>query len=351
MRLMSITPSSSLRCGLMARLGNRTIAFLLTSLVIFGQLDTVHAQSEPCVDTPAQQAGVPGGRWTREGLLWRWQSEPPPSPGPISLCEVEEQVEAGCTGGEVYFGDIAMMRAPDMGLQWDMEVRRNATGAALEDRLEPSQSLLEGAAQSTSLGEDQRAALDNLRIQTALQFSDHALAEQLLVEAEAAQPVSGALASDRLFWRALLLTNGASVQTWRNEIDPLLRRALEADPAHFSVRVYLLIAWLKGERWTQSNSCNTSVAEFSNRVLAVSKASACPLLVGHIDHAIGLATGKRSLDPNGDTVGAWQSLATGIFGRVAENEKVWQTAIAILDEQADAVSCAKEMRDALVRIQ
>jgi hypothetical protein len=229
---------------------------------------------------------------------------------------VAAQISEGCASTAIRYGPSAGMRGTAPALDWSDTVRLAAAAAAMTDDYDSARTAL--AAAKTALGGDgtAQAVLANQEIETALQFSEHDEAKRLLA-LYPPDAVSGGLRSDRLFWQALLASENASVTTWRKDVLPRLDAALAADPTSFQVRVWRVIAWIRGRGWADGGACGQQSTDFADRVLDATRGSACPLMLGHMQHAIDRGLRARPDSPPVTATAAWHLHATGLVAILA----------------------------------
>lgn len=238
--------------------------------------------------------------WTRTGLEFHALA-PPPDPV-VDRTRVAAQQARRCEASAIRFGDAAAMRGGAQA-EWDDTTRTLAAIATIADRPETALTALPKA-QSTS--GDEATILDSQRILTALQFG-----QSPPVSTEA---LSGANLSDRLFWQAMTEAPTASTAQWRDRILPQLDAAYAADPTSFQVRAWRVIAWYKG---LPGGSCEDRIADVSTRLLDLSEASACPLMLGHVTHAMDRALASRPETDPDPTRALWRSFGEALLAIVA----------------------------------
>ncbi|KAA5598223.1 hypothetical protein [Blastochloris sulfoviridis] len=300
---------------------------------------TAAVANDGCARSDPAGAVAPAATWTRHGLEWVWSA---PAPHIVDRCRVREQREAGCQEGDVRFGDTAAMRGALDDIDWPPNVRRMMSAAALSDVPEQAYALIDAALHSEGLDGTHRAILLNEKILTALQFRDTSAAKRVLEESGPPGDVPAALLSDRLFFRVLVAEDGATPRDWASVLDELLTEALQKDPSHFSVRVWRLLAWFKGRAARSEDSCPGAIRALSTRALDVSQASACPLLVGHVDHVIARRLESPGLAGSGPDA-SWRSFVTGLLAHVTRNRPVEAAALGDLARRARAGSCEELM--------
>lgn len=245
--------------------------------------------------------GAALAQWTRTGLEFHALA-PPPDPV-VDRARVEAQQARRCEASAIRFGDTAAMRG-GASAEWDEPTRTAAAIAAIADRPETALAALDGL---SAQGEAQ-VILDSQRLLTALQFGQ--------APTVATEGLTGAHLADRLFWQAIAAAPTATPGQWADQILPALDAAFAADPSSFQVRAWRVIAWLEA-RPAAGGQCAARIAAFSDRLLDLSEASACPLMLGHVTHAIDRALGSR---PETDTDAAratWRRFAEALLALVA----------------------------------
>ena len=231
-----------------------------------------------------------------DGLRLTWQVPvPPPRADPRAVAQRQQ----GCAETSIRFGDLADMRGTAPAIGWRDEQVTAASAAALTDAPEQSRALLEGLLADPGLSADARALLQNRAILSALQLGRADLARADL-EAFGSLPanVAAPLRADRLWLRVR-----ARVMPGRAEdgdvADAELAEALRLDPTAFTPRVLRIALWLRARRDRPAPhraACAAAVEALVDRVLEMSAAGPCPLLVGHGLHAVDrmLAQGRRA---------------------------------------------------------
>jgi hypothetical protein len=293
--------------------------------------------------THAQESG----QWMRSGL----EIIRAPAPA-VDAARVAAQVAAGCADfGEIRFGDTASMRGTAPSAPWPNGVREQIALATLTDDPKQAFSLIDGARSWPDLSPQQRAILDNQRVMTALQFGDHTTARRLLnaTVSPDAPGLAPALASDRRFWSVLVDAQIAGPDQWQRRLLPTLDRALAEDPTNFGVRVWRAIGWFNAGAWNRGQSCATRITELSDRVLDVSAAGACPLMLGHLSHVLDRTLARsQPLDapaPRSD----WRRFAHALLAILASDDTMVDATLDALSEEARS-PCAPLMQRELRRI-
>ena len=240
----------------------------------------------------AQAADKPA--WSIEGVKLRAPATLPPPP--IDVARIRRQQAQGCGDtGDIRFGDSALMRETVIAPQWPKDVRRLAAGAAITDDPALAYRLLrESLALVDRDDVASRVSLENMLLMTALQFRDF---DQFHASRAAFgdSPLPGPLAADRMFMDAFARMRGAGGAADWAAIDALLERARGEDPLFFSVLVLRVVAWLKLAEATAPAACDAAARAFSDRLLDVTAAAVCPVLVAHVDHFIARAFSSQPL--------------------------------------------------------
>lgn len=286
--------------------------------------------------------------WVRTGLEWH---NPIREESAVDQARVAAQIEAGCVETGIRFGDTAAMRDTLGPIDWPEAVRKLVSAAALLDRNDAAQSLLDQAAAVPGLDRLMIAALENQRILTALQFGDIELADRLLDRFGIAENLPGPIRADRLFWSVLIEAPKATSADWRTALGPRLDAALAADPYSFQTRVYRLIAWLEGDGWTAGTSCMVMIGKYSALALDISEASACPLMIGHVTHALDRHFKERADDPDAGSLGIWRTFATGVLAIVAGERDTAVMARNRLANPLATIPCADQMAKEILMLE
>lgn len=234
--------------------------------------------------------------WTRTGL--ELHARPVPPAPVVDLARVQAQKANRCAATSIRFGDTAAMRGTAPAEIWDDTARTNAAIAALSDRPQTAQAALDALPQDSAMADSQR-------ILTALQFGQ-------------TPDVTGAEtpghAADRLFWQVMTDAPGATQRAWRDDLLPRLDAGFATDPSSFQIRAWRVIGWLRAD---PPGTCADRIADWSTRLLDLSEASACPLMLGHVTHAIDRALGSRpDTDPDNDRA-VWRAFGDGMLAVVA----------------------------------
>ncbi len=280
-----------------------------------------------------------GAKWVRRGLEWSVQLPPPQF---VDQIRVKKQMATGCGGSLIKFGDTAPMRGWPADVTWPAEVRKLTASAALVDDPKRAYSLLGQVLDRTDLDDVQRAILENQLILTALQFNEPAEALRLISLYGMPDTLPAPLKSDRLFWAAISNQETSSAQQWRSNRLPQLDAAMNADPSSFQVRVWRVIGWLEAEGW-KDKACGDAISAFSSRLLDLSDAGACPLMISHFSHASDLHFGPNgSLDAVTDQA-VWRHFATGLLAIIAKDDETAESLRVTLTQASDKNQCANQM--------
>ncbi|MGF1528134.1 MAG: hypothetical protein ACFCBW_15255 [Candidatus Competibacterales bacterium] len=302
--------------------------------------------------------------WVRRGFSL-YVDCPPPEPALIDIQRAAAQRQRGCQQlATVRFGDNAAMRGTAPPGAWSRQQRRAFVAAALADRAEVALPLIDGILAADDLSPDARAAAENRYLATALRFDDLDAFAAGLAAAADTRAAAAPLGADRLFLRALAqIKTGPGARQWP-EIDAELTRAHDLDPSAFSIRAYRVIVWLMAlaQRRGQlpdvagNRRCAPAVATLSHRLLDVSEAAPCPLLVGHFAHRLGRILGDEPGASTGrgfDTATPlipWRLLTLGLLAHVTRNDAVFAKALAQLATGPRRTPCHAEIEGALAAL-
>ena len=293
-------------------------------------------------------------QWVLTGLEWSLSTPAPVPESVVNHERIKEQIEAGCLVGRVHFADTAAMRdtaimRQELGpVSWASEVRDLVASSAFVDDKDDALEAIDDALAAPDLDSTQIAILRNQRILVALQFGDRERAASMLDRYGLPDEIPRPLLSDRLFWSVLLQAENATGQAWRDTLEPMLQRAFEADSASFQVRVWRLIAWLEG-RAGQPAGCSEKIRSFSDVVLDVSEASACPMMIGHLAYALDRHFRSRARGDDRGQRGVWRVFAEGLFAVVSGERDTAEEAINFLAGPAAGTTCAVELGQELSR--
>ena len=294
----------------------------------------------------ASAAGASSG-WTRVGL--EFVRVPPPPPPVVDRARMSRQIGEGCIDGGVRYAGSAAMRGVLDVPPLPETARRLASASAIADEAGAAQSRLAEARATAGPDPLAQALLANLEIETALQFGAVGPAAARLEEPVDQLPAP--LRSDRLFWRALLAARTAESGRWDTEIRPLLEAAHAADPSSFQVRAWRILAWLEARSWRSGASCSALAAQFSELVLDATEESACPLMIGHLDHALSRALRARPEGPPGSEAESWRLFASGLLAALAGHADGVAQARADLERGRADLACRVDMVRGLVGIE
>jgi hypothetical protein len=278
-------------------------------------------------------------KWIRSGL--EWSIEQPPVQN-VDQARLEKQKAGGCGGSLIRFGDTAVMRGWSPGSDWSEEVRKLSSSAAFVDTPELAYDLLGKALDHADLDAGQRAVLENQMILTALQFDNRAEAQRLLAQYGTPAALPGPILSDRLLWQILASGPSASPESWRSERLPRLDAAMAADPTSFPVRVWRVIGWLEAEPWTHA-ACGPAIKAFSDRLLDVSDAGACPLMISHFARTSDLHFGPDGPTDGATVQAAWRRFASALFAIIVEDSATAEALRVSLVEASKTTVCARQM--------
>lgn len=274
--------------------------------------------------------------WVRIGFEWLVQTPPPPL---VDQKRLKGQIELGCGSSHIRFGDTAVMRGFTPNGIWPPNVRDLASSAALVDAPNEAYHMLAKALDEPRLTREQRLVLQNQHILTALQFDDINSADQLLTRVGTPPDMPAQLLSDRLFWQVEVDRRGATAADWQSELMPLLDRAMESDPHSFQVRAWRVIAWLEAERWHRE-TCGSAISSLSDRLLDLSEAGACPLLIGHFSHFLDRHFGGRPVSAKSKERAEWRQFATALMAVIIDSPATTKRMMQHFDSPGNTRPCS-----------
>ena len=273
--------------------------------------------------------------WARAGLIW----EPIVIPEPVvDQQRVLNQIQEGCGATKIAYGDIATMRDYRPNADWPNAVRRLSAAAAFVDNPVVAQDYLRQARGTAGLSGDMVEILENQSILTALQFQDTAMAMRFLDQFGTDDALPGPILSDRLFW-SVIAQSSAPTATWRTVLMPGLDSALAADPSSFQVRVWRVLGWLSTRNW-ESESCAQNVKAFSDIVLDLSDAGACPVMIAHFSHGAARFFGPLKHRNPSDPVFGWKAFGDGLLSFVSGNDATLSQSITEFSSPGAPYQCA-----------
>lgn len=259
--------------------------------------------------------------WTFSGGLWSVQRPPPPI---VSCSQIEEQRQQGCGNGTIRFGDTAAMRglsggAPD----FTRQVRNLAAAANLTDDAAQADAFMQQAI-NLAEGAEQRFHLIGLRALLALQ---HGRADQARTVLTGVDPITApdAVASDLLFLSVLAEAPNATQSAWRETHLATLDRAALLDPTSFQVRAWRVIGWLMAAPWEGEalpDTCSAIARDFAQRLLDLSAAGACPVMIGHLDLAMARHFRSRVVSEPAQGAMVWRQFANGLFSVLISDHEI-----------------------------
>lgn len=305
-----------------------------TFTITLGLAGETHAEGSDCLH----------GLLVREGL--RIVQTTCPEEPPIDVERVQAQRARGCGNTDIRFGDTAVMRGMLVEPGWREKDRKAFAAAALTDDSDYALAALDAVLADESISALRRVAMENQAILTALQFGHTDEARRRLA---AAGPVPDGLHTALVADRALLSVHAemeqATLADWQERLVPLLETAHYADSQAFGVRAWRVFAWFLAGGATTPGHCPDRIERFSDLMLDVSAASACPLLVGHFELALArlLATDGRS---SSMSEVAWISFGSGLLAAVSGRPERIETALAELETRTQ-VPCSEPMANAL----
>lgn len=274
--------------------------------------------------------------WQQQGLFWTFSS--PETVQPVVDEErVKEQMEQGCSGSILRFGDTAPMRGLVLDGDWPRAVRDMVATSALTDNPNEAYALLRDAIAQDDLGPAQIWTLQNRLVLTALQFDDPAQATMLLSEFGSPEGLSAALLSDRLLWTVVAQFPGISDAEWDITYLPMLDRAVSLDQSSFQARFWRVVGWLDSEAWMDL-SCRDAASAYSDMILDMSDAGACSLMIGHFSHALDIELGASNAGQTNTQQSLWSDFTKALLARVSRNPEVATALIANM--RLNAIPCS-----------
>lgn len=287
----------------------------------------------------------PTERWVQIGLEWARLVEIEPEPV-VDAARIKAQIEKGCSETSVRFGNTALFRGQTAVQSWSSATRNAVSLASIVDDFAAAELHLEDAFSDSRLDPVQHAALENQHILIAMQFQEFERATALLAQYGLRVEGQDALTSDRLFWSIMALSD-TSREAWRNTHLPRLDEAHELDPTSFQVLVWRVIAWLKTEEWREGGACAALKKDMSSRLLDLSDAGACPLMMGHMSFAVDRALGSdASFRVDKDTA-AWRDFAVGVLGIVTGDRALVAELERALQGAGRDVDCGQSLASEL----
>ncbi len=277
------------------------------------------------------------------GLEWYFKTEQERA---VDQARVQDQIEAGCVENKVKFADTAALRGVVDGVgKWPRNVQKLLSLTAFTDDFQQAENAFEEALGTSSLTQLQRQIIENQRVLVAMQFEQNEVAADYLEKLLDEPNVPSAIMADRLFWKAILYVDaGATLDIWRNKVEHLLEQSWKADPSSFQTRVWRIISWIEAGSWSGVSNCHQMITDLSTRILDVSEASACPLMIGHITHVLDRHFNFRADGsvPPSKSQEAWLVFTTGLLS-VVSGEKAVAAAARISLQNAAQISCTRQM--------
>ena len=285
--------------------------------------------------------------WIRTNLTWQRVLVVEPTPI-VDLRRIEAQIAQGCTQSPVRFGDTATMRQQVTPEAMDEAARRAVSFASFARDYETAANLIGNALADGKFSNTQRQILENQLVLTAIQFGRLAEARRLLqLYPTNAASLPASLQSDRLFW-SVLAASDASRRAWAQEHLPMLDAAKKADPTSFQVLSWRVLGWMRAKPWKSAGlSCPPLIADFSDRLLDLSDAGACPLMLGHFGYAIDRDLAEQVVWKAPTDMSAWRHFALGILAVIVDDTAVHGQASADLALIIGEAACADAMLEEL----
>lgn len=239
----------------------------------------------------------------------------------IDNARVQAQQVAGCQSSAIRYGDTALMRGFKVDAVWPAAIRDLASAAAISDDKASAIGDLATAIEFPSLTTQQRHALENRMVLTAMQFDDFSLAKELLKSFGFPSNLAGPLKSDRLFWSVYIQTVEDPTGQAVNDAAERLEMAIAADPTSFQVLFLRAVNWLGSGSWSRQ-SCAEAVEQYSDILLDLSDAGSCPLMVGHMYQAVALELGSNWNKRFGNALEMWLDFTQGLLAVASKNEEL-----------------------------
>ena len=300
--------------------------------------------------TLAQQHEANQTQWVRTNLEWVRTVTLKPMPI-VDSRRIEAQIEKGCTKSPIRFGDTATMRQQVTPEPMPEEVRRAVSFASFAHDHDTAAGLLNGALEGGQFTAIQRQVLENQLILTAIQFGRSAEARALLERFAVQGDLPASLRSDRLFWSVLAAGN-QSPKAWERDLLPRLDAALEADPTSFQVLSWRVLGWMRAKPWEEgARHCPKTIRDFSDRILDLSEAGACPLMLGHLAFALDRDLAEQVVRQVPPDMASWRHFALGILAVVVGDRAVHKQAMADLFPVRGDASCAAPMISELSQLE
>ena len=297
-----------------------------------------------------QEATEDNATWIRTNLEWVRLIHLEPSPI-VNDKRILAQIQLGCAASPIRFGDTAIMREQINAGEWPKDTRHSLSFASLADDFETAHRFVSAELGRSDLTPVQRQVLENQHIHLAIQFQDNAAARRLLDRYENSARPPDSLRSDRLFWRVHAAPDQSGA-AWRSEHLSALDAALEADPTSFQVLAWRVLGWIWSEPWkARGLQCRAAIADFSERVLDLSDAGACPLMLGHLSFAMDRAIGEQVARNVSADMAAWRNLAVGILAVILGDRPLYGQILAELNAQDDRVACRATLVSELSRLE
>lgn len=263
---------------------------------------------------------------------------------PVDEQRIKAQRAQGCAASDVRFGDIALMRGSLDGLEWSHSERRALSTAALSDDLEIALGPLGKSIERIGVTSVKGIVLTHQAVLTALQFQEVQRAKALLSGLTLTEDVPKDIAFDHVFLGIMADVPGAGAERWRADLLPRLDSLKIDDTRAFGLRVWRLYGWFLARQYEKAETCDLIIADFMTRVLDVSEASACPLLLGHVEHALDRRLRAASYIVSVEE-SAWRLLAGGVLASVSGRDAAASLAQTFLDSAE--TPCASRLSAAL----
>ncbi|MFZ5965502.1 hypothetical protein ACOXXX_21410 [Thalassococcus sp. BH17M4-6] len=269
-----------------------------------------------------------------------------PEDPPVDVQRIKEQRERDCGNSDVRFGDVALMRGSLDGIEWSRRERRALSTAALSDDLEVALGpLRESIDQAAGTGLKETVLIHQAAL-TALQFQDPQRTKVLLDGVTLPADAPKDVIFDQVFLGILADAQEAGAAEWAAELLPRIDTLKTEDTSAFGLRAWRLYGWFLAKYNRSFASCDAAIDDFMTRVLDVSEASSCPLLLGHFEHALDRRLQSASATRSTEEA-QWRLLAGGVLASVSGRDDAALVAQAKLD--AVGTLCAPRLSAALTQ--
>lgn len=288
-------------------------------------------------------------QWVRTNLSWARIVAIPPQPI-VDSRRIEQQIKKGCTATSIRFGDTAVMRQQVTPAPLEEATRRAVAFASFSRDYDTASSLLQEALDNAQLSPLQRQVLQNQQILTAIHFGRDADARDLLSQYSEQEGLPASLRSDQLFW-SVLTDPSQSAQSWETQLLPRLDDAMAADPTSFQVLSWRVMGWMRAGLWKQGRrQCAPAMSDFSDRVLDLSEAGACPLMLSHLAFAFDRELAEQVVREIPPVMASWRHFAIGLLAVIVGDRGVHEQALSDLASLQGDTPCAASMQSELSQL-